>query len=104
MLPIPRPLRSLRSMMLMIMVRSFGTQTRTNGTFYFWDSHTIRLYLSLGETGYLDLQELNACLSEYMGSDISLELTQTVCSEFDKDATDTIDKAEFTMMVVRIYL
>ena len=52
--------------------------------------------------GYLDLQELNTCISEYMGSDISLELTQTVCSEFDKDATDTIDKAEFTMMVVRI--
>jgi len=49
----------------------------------------------------LDLSELNNCLSEVMESDISLKLTKMVCDEFDKDATDTIDIAEFSMMMVR---
>jgi Ca2+-binding EF-hand superfamily protein len=49
----------------------------------------------------LDLSELFNCLSEVMEADISLELTQKVCDEFDKDDTDTIDIAEFSMMVVR---
>ena len=52
-------------------------------------------------TGCLDLSELSTCLSEVMGTVISVDATKIACDEFDKDASDTIDIAEFSLMVVR---
>jgi len=52
-------------------------------------------------TGTLNYKELQAALSEVMMTEVTFELVQIVCAEFDKDRNGVIDVSEFAMMIVR---
>jgi Ca2+-binding EF-hand superfamily protein len=58
-------------------------------------------FVLLIHKGTLDHKELQAASSEVMMKEVTSELVQMVCAEFDKDGNGTIDMSEFAMMVVR---